>query len=241
MCSVWRGAGEGFARLGVPVRIRPTLIRSLSTRSGRVASHATTRPSCCCFGRAQLRASQTACLTERARSAQGVAPALSNPAMAERSATRAAPRCRSRRLASPSSSSERACSYRFPAAASIATDDSTCSVEPSTRPRIRRASPSRSGRPLATATASKGRTSGSASGDRPARTNASTRAGKLESGLAHARFASHDERASPPGSDVVDQAFDATLLVIPSDQHHSIVRRRRLTTHQPMFRVPAKH
>src|SRR6266545_7132784 len=43
MCSVWRGAGEGFARLGVPVRIRPTLIRSLSTRSGRVASHATTR------------------------------------------------------------------------------------------------------------------------------------------------------------------------------------------------------
>ncbi len=45
----------------------------------------------------------------------------------------------------------------------------------------------------------------------------------MESGLAHARFASHDERASPPGSDVVDQAFDATLLVIPSDQHHLIV------------------
>ncbi len=48
-----------------------------------------------------------------------------------------------------------------------------------------------------------------------------------EGGLAHARFASHHERASLPGSDVVDQAFDATLFVIPADQHRLIVRPAR--------------
>jgi hypothetical protein len=93
------------------VRAQEQLLGDLPVGQARATSRATFR-SCgvsspMADGSRRRAVSPVAASSERARSAQVVAPALSNPAMAERSAP-APRRARSRRLASPSRSSERA-------------------------------------------------------------------------------------------------------------------------------------